>query len=81
VKGRVLGEMGGSAVTYVTSSKGCCPLPLRAASFTWTSGRGLGPGHLNFFGPQMELAYRLDDIYSAQNNLDFQGPTPFHLPL
>jgi hypothetical protein len=28
-----------------------------AASITWTSGRGLGPGYLNFFGSQMALAY------------------------
>jgi hypothetical protein len=31
-------------------------------SITRASGRGLGPGILEFFGPQMALAYRLDDI-------------------
>jgi hypothetical protein len=33
---------------------------MRAASITWASGRGLGPEHLEFFGPQVALAYRLD---------------------
>ncbi len=28
-------------------------------SITWASGRGLGPGILEFFGPQMVLTYRL----------------------
>ncbi len=29
---------------------------------TWASGRGLGPGSLYFFGPQMALAWRIDAI-------------------
>ncbi len=48
-------------------------------SITWASGRGLGPGNLEFFGPQMALAYRLDAISQTQNNLDFQDPTPSRL--
>ncbi len=33
-------------------------------SITWAIGKGLGPGYLKFFGPQMEMAltYRLDAI-------------------
>ncbi len=31
-------------------------------SITWTSGRGLCPGNLDFFGPQMVFAWRLDAI-------------------
>jgi hypothetical protein len=31
----------------------CVMLVMRAASITWASGRGLGPGNLEFFGPQM----------------------------
>jgi hypothetical protein len=46
-------------------------------SITWASGRGLGPGNLEFFGPQMALAYRLD-VISAQKTLD-PGANP--LPL
>jgi hypothetical protein len=37
-------------------------------SITWASGRGLGPGNLEFFGPKMALAYRVDAIS--------QGPIP-----
>jgi hypothetical protein len=35
-------------------------------SITWASRRGLGPGNLEFFGPQMAVAYRLDAISKAQ---------------
>ncbi len=49
-------------------------------SITWANGRGLGPGNLDFFGPQMVLAYWLDAISQAQKSLDFQDPTPSHLP-
>ncbi len=31
-------------------------------SITRASGRGYGPGNLDFFGPQMALALRLDSI-------------------
>jgi hypothetical protein len=41
---------------------------------------GFGPGNLQFFGPQMALAYRLDAISQAQKTLNFQGPTPSHFP-
>jgi hypothetical protein len=35
-------------------------------SITKGSGRGLGPGIPEFFGPQMELAYRLIPIHRVQ---------------
>ncbi len=57
----------------------CVVLLMRAASTTWASGRGLGPGNLDFFGPQMALLFRLDAFSCAQKSLDFQGPTPSHL--
>jgi hypothetical protein len=34
----------------------------------------------NVFGPQMALAYRLDAISQGPKTLNFQGPTPSHLP-
>ncbi len=60
----------------------CVMLLMRAASITRASGRGLGPGNLDFFGPQMAIAitYRLDAISQALKSLDFQGPAPSHLP-
>ncbi len=42
------------------------------------SGRGLGPGNLDLFGPQMALAYRLYAISQGPNKSRFPGPT---LPL
>ncbi len=54
-------------------------LLMRAASISWTSGRGLGPGNLEFFGPQIALAYRLDAISQGLKNSQFPGPNP--LPL
>ncbi len=50
-------------------------LLMGAASITWASGRGLGPGNLEFFGPQMTLAYRLDAIsQNFFNFFNFFGP-------
>ncbi len=46
---------------------------MRADPFTWASGRGFGPGNLNFFEPQMAHAKGLDAISQAQKSLDFQG--------
>ncbi len=40
----------------------------------------VGPGILEFFGPQMELAFRLVTISQGQKTLEFQGPTPSHFP-
>ncbi len=40
----------------------CVMLLMRAAFIIWESGKGLGPGNLDFFGPQIALAYRLDAI-------------------
>ncbi len=48
-------------------------------SITWASGRRLGLGNLEFFGPQMALAYWLDAISQGPKKSDFLGPTP--LPL
>jgi hypothetical protein len=52
----------------------CLMLLMRAASITWASGRGLGPGNLEFFGSQMALAYRLDVISQGPKNSQFPGP-------
>ncbi len=35
---------------------------------------------MKFFGPKMALAYQLNAISQGQKSLDFQGPTPSHLP-
>jgi hypothetical protein len=44
------------------------------------SGRGLGPGIPEFFGPQMELAYRLVPISQGPKNSGIPGPNPLPLP-
>jgi hypothetical protein len=54
---------------------------MRAASITWASGRGEGPGNLEFFGPQMTLAYRLDAISQGSKKSRFPGPNPLPLAL
>ncbi len=54
----------------------CFMLLMWVASITWASGRGLGPGNLNFFGPQMALAYRLDAIPLGPEKSRFPGPDP-----
>jgi hypothetical protein len=46
----------------------CVMLLKQAASITWPSGRGMGPGNLEFFGPQMALAYQLDAISQGPKN-------------
>ncbi len=38
-----------------------------------------GPGILEFFGPQMALAYWLDAISQGPKTFEFQGPIPSHL--
>ncbi len=45
-------------------------------SITWASGRGLVPGYLKFFGPQVALSYRLHAISHEQKNSLFPGTTP-----
>ncbi len=37
-------------------------------------------GASRVFWPQMALAYRLDAISQGLKTLEFQGPTPSHLP-
>jgi hypothetical protein len=37
--------------------------------------------YLDFFGPQMALAYQLDANSQSQKSLDFQDPTPLPLAL
>jgi hypothetical protein len=36
----------------------------------------MDPGNLEFFGPQMALAYRLDAISQDPKNSQFPGPNP-----
>jgi hypothetical protein len=50
-------------------------------SITRASGRGKGPGILKFFGPQMALAYQLDDISQGPKNSRIPGPNPLPLAL
>jgi hypothetical protein len=57
----------------------CVMLLMRAASITWASGWGLGPGNLEFFGLQMALVYRLDAVSKGLKNSQYPGPNP--LPL
>ncbi len=52
-----------------------------AASIIWASGRGLGPGNLQFFGPQIELTYLLDAFSQDPKNSRFPGPNPLPLAL
>ncbi len=37
-------------------------------------------GPVDFFGPQMALAKRLDAISQDPKSFHFQGPSPSHLP-
>jgi hypothetical protein len=53
---------------------------MRAYPLLGQMGGGLGPGNLEFFGPQIALAYRLDVILQGPKTHNFQGPTPSHLP-
>ncbi len=50
-------------------------------SITWGSMRGLGPGILEFFRPQMALAYQLDAISQGPKNSQIPGPNPLPLTL
>ncbi len=50
-------------------------------SITRGSGRGLGPGILEFFGPQMALAYRIDAFSQGPKNSRIPEPNPLPLPL
>jgi hypothetical protein len=60
----------------------CIMLLMRAASITWGAiGRGLGPGNLDFFGPQMAFAYWLDAISQGPKKSRFPGPNPLPLAL
>ncbi len=45
-------------------------------SISWVSGRGLGPGNLEFFGTQMALAYRLNAISQGPKNSQFSRVRP-----
>ncbi len=55
----------------------CIMFWMRAYPLLGQVGGGWALEILSFFVPQMALAYWLD----AQKTLDFQGPTPSHLPL
>jgi|688.fasta_scaffold290072_1 hypothetical protein len=50
-------------------------------SIIWASGRGLGPRNLEFFWPQLALAYRGDAISKGPKNSRFPGPNPRPLAL
>jgi hypothetical protein len=50
-------------------------------SNTRSSGRGLGPVNLEFFGPQIALAYQIDAISQGPKNSPFPGPSPLPLDL
>jgi hypothetical protein len=45
------------------------------------SGRGLGTGNLEFFGPQMALAYRFNAISQDQKKSRFSEPNTLPLAL
>ncbi len=53
---------GSRAVMLLNRTGGVVWVLISLRSITRASGRGLGPGNLEFFGPQMALAYRLDAI-------------------
>ncbi len=44
-------------------------------SITWTSGRGLGHRNLEFIGPRMALAYRLNAISQGPKTLQLSLPS------
>ncbi len=56
-------------------------LLMRANFITLASGRGLVPGNLNFFGPQMALPKLHDAITQFLKKSRFQGPNPLPLAL
>jgi hypothetical protein len=49
-------------------------------SVTWESGRGLGPGNLEFLGPKWHSPIGSMPFHMSQKSPNFQGPTPPHLP-
>jgi hypothetical protein len=57
------------------------PMIYTALCITWASGRALGPGNLEFLGPQMALAYRLNVILQGPKNYRYPGPNPGPLAL
>jgi hypothetical protein len=48
---------------------------------TWPSWKGLVPGNLEFFGPQMALTCWLDAISQGPKTSRFPGPNPLRLAL
>ncbi len=56
-------------------------LLMREASITGASERGSGPGNLDFFGPQMALAFGLNASSHYPKNSRFPGPNPLPLAL
>ncbi len=59
----------------------CVMFLMRADTLRGQVGGGLRPGKLEFFGPQMALAYRLDAISQGPKNSRIPGPNPLPLPL
>jgi hypothetical protein len=56
-------------------------LLMQAASISWVSRTGLGPGNPEFFGPQMAFPHRLDAISQGPKNSQFPGSNPLPLAL
>jgi hypothetical protein len=50
-------------------------------TITLASGRGLDPGNLKLFGPQMALPYQLDAILQGPKNSRFLETNPLPLAL
>ncbi len=56
----------------------CVMLLLRAASITWASGRGLGPGNREFFGPcEMASSPQASAIWDPKNLPFFYYPPSY----
>ena len=54
---------------------------MRADTLGGEVGGGVGAGYLEFFGPQIALAYRLDAISQGPKNSWIPGPNPLPLAL
>jgi hypothetical protein len=59
----------------------CIMFWMRAYPLLGQGGGGLGPGILEFFGPQMALSYRLDAISQGLKNSRIPGLNPLPLAL
>jgi hypothetical protein len=55
-------------------------LLMRAASFTWQVGEVWALETSSFLGPKWHSPIGSMPCYRTKSTLDFQGPTPSHLP-